>query len=474
MGNNWLRRALSPVVQFREGEFATGAMMFAYSFLAMTAYNVIKPITRSKFISSLGADNLPYVQLAAGLLIGVLMQGYSVLVARLPRRYVAPLTLAGMSAFLVGFWFLFRTAGDWVSVGFYLLGLILGLLLISQFWTLANDIYDARQAKRVFGFIGGGSSLGGMTGAGLTALVVSRVGTDNLLLCSAGILLLCAGLVTLIVRREAAAGRGGAVAAEEEGVGGKEAIRLLRESRHLQIIALVIAFAAVGAGLIEQQLNMAAEAFKGRSATDNLTEFLAQVTLYLSAIGFFIQVALTSRIHRYLGVGFALLVLPTSLGVTGVVMLLNAALWAPAAGADPRHVAALHPRQDHPGGPLPPAADRPQVPGQALRGRHGRPLRQGPGRAPGPRPHQAVGPRAQLAADQLREPGGDGPVGRDRRPRAARVPRHLPPQHRAARGGGRGGAARPRRSRDGGDARRGARAPRRAAGASTRSICSRP
>ena len=154
---------------------------------------------------------------------------------------MAPLTLAGMSALLVAFWFLFRTAGDWVSVAFYLLGLILGILLISQFWTLANDIYDARQAKRLFGFIGGGSSLGGMTGAGLTALVVSRVGTENLLLCSAAILLLCAGLVALIVRREEAAGRGGAVAAEEEGVGGKEAIRLLRESRHLQIIALVIA-----------------------------------------------------------------------------------------------------------------------------------------------------------------------------------------------------------------------------------------
>jgi AAA family ATP:ADP antiporter len=330
MTRNWVRRGLEPLAQFREGELATGLMMFAYSFLAMTAYNVIKPITRSKFISSLGADNLPYVQLAAGLLIGVLMQGYSVLVARLPRRYVAPMTLAGMSALLVAFWFLFRQGGDWVSVGFYLLGLILGILLISQFWTLANDIYDARQAKRLFGFIGGGSSLGGMTGAGLTAVVVSRIGTDNLLLCSAGILFLCAVLVAVIVRREAAAGRGGGAAAEEEGVGGKEAFRLLRESRHLQIIALVIGFAAVGAGLIELQLNLAAEAFKGRSATDNLTAFLAQVTLYLSAVGFFIQVALTSRIHRNLGVGFALLVLPTSLGVTGVVMLLNAALWAPA------------------------------------------------------------------------------------------------------------------------------------------------
>ena len=40
--------------------------MFLYSFLAMTSYNIIKPITRSEFIASLGADNLPYVQFGAG------------------------------------------------------------------------------------------------------------------------------------------------------------------------------------------------------------------------------------------------------------------------------------------------------------------------------------------------------------------------------------------------------------------------
>ena len=74
-----LRRVLRPIVDVAEDESLTLVLMFAYSFLAMTAYNVIKPITRSKFISSLGADNLPYVQLAAGLLIGVLMQVYSCL-----------------------------------------------------------------------------------------------------------------------------------------------------------------------------------------------------------------------------------------------------------------------------------------------------------------------------------------------------------------------------------------------------------
>ena len=47
-------------------------------------------------------------------------------------------------------------------MAFYVWGALLGILLISQFWTLANDIYDPRQAKRLFGFIGGGAQLGGI------------------------------------------------------------------------------------------------------------------------------------------------------------------------------------------------------------------------------------------------------------------------------------------------------------------------
>ena len=101
---------------------------------------------------------------------------------------------------------------------------------------------------------------------------------------------------------------------------------MLRESKHLQLISLVIAFAAVGAAIIEQQLNMAAAQFEGLGQ-DSIAAFLAQITVYLSLVGFVIQVALTSRIHRLLGIGFALLILPMSLGGSGLLMLLNGALW---------------------------------------------------------------------------------------------------------------------------------------------------
>jgi ATP:ADP antiporter, AAA family len=328
--NTLLSRLLSPFAPVREGEAATALLMFAYSFLAMTGYNILKPVTRGLFISNLGADNLPWVQFSAGIVIGLIMQAYTRSIAVVPRRWTIPVTLAGMVGLLVLFYVFFSGFGDAraVAVAFYLYGLILGILLISQFWTLANDVYDPRQAKRLFGFVGAGASLGGATGAALTAFLVERVGVNLMLLVSAAILVGCIFIVVLVLRREEKAGTTDASkTGEESGVSGGEALRLLRSSRHLQIIALVIAFAAIGAAIIEQQLNMATAEAKGAQNTGAVTAFLAQITVYLSIIGFVIQVTLTSRIHRYLGIGFALLILPVSLGTTGLLMLLNGALW---------------------------------------------------------------------------------------------------------------------------------------------------
>ena len=324
-----LARWLAPIAELRSGEGGTALLMFLYSFLAMTSYNIVKPVTRSQFISSLGADNLPWVQFGAGMIIGALMQGYTKAIAAVPRRWTIPVTQAGMIVLLVVFWVLFTQVGaEWVSVGFYLYGLILGILLISQFWTLANDVYDPRQAKRLFGLIGGGASLGGATGAAITATLVETLGTKTMLLVSAAILAVCFLIVVRIVRTNERAGQSDAAkTGEEEGVSGGEALALLRGSRHLQIIALVITFAAIGAAIIEQQLNMATAAAKGQSNTDGITQFLAQITVYLSLIGLFIQVALTSRVHRLLGIGFALMILPVSLGASGVLMLTVGALW---------------------------------------------------------------------------------------------------------------------------------------------------
>jgi AAA family ATP:ADP antiporter len=355
-----LKRLLRPIVEVRDEEASIALLMFSYSFLAMTVWNILKPITRSKFISNLGADNLPYVTLVAGVAIGFIMQGYSKAIARVPRRWAIPVTQLGLIAILVAFWIAFQSGAAWAPPAFYFFGLIFSVLLISQFWTLANDIFDARQAKRIFGFIGGGSSLGGIMGSTLLQFA-QRVGTNNLLLVSASLLSVCLVLVVYILRNRRDVELAGVTSTgEEAGLGGGEAFRLLRSSRHLQVIALVISFAATGAYVIEQQLNMAVEENVGARAdvaagqaaaavkdrggdqaaqeaaakdarkhtTDDITQLLGRVQLYTSVLGFVVQVWLVSKIQRYLGVGFALLLLPVSMGMSASLILITGMLWS--------------------------------------------------------------------------------------------------------------------------------------------------
>ena len=322
-----LYRMLGSVTSIRAEETTPAALMFAYSFLAMTSYNILKPITRSQFITALGADNLPYVLFGAGILIGVVMHLYTSAIRHVPRQHVVPATQAAIVGLLVVFWALLRTGAAWVTVAFYFFGLILGILLISQFWTLANDLFDARQAKRLFGFIGGGASLGGALGAGMTASIVEEVGSEQLVLVSALALALCAGIVTVLLRRHHV-GEQAEFDASEEGVGGREALRLLSRSRPLQVLALTVGCAAAGAAVVDQQLSMAAEALRGDSGGDSIAAFLAQITAYLSLAGFVVQVALVSRIHRSAGIGVALLLLPIGFSASAALILFTGALWA--------------------------------------------------------------------------------------------------------------------------------------------------
>jgi len=327
--NNRVRLLLGRVVTLHQGDGVIALLMFAYSFLAMASYNILKPLTRSRFISDLGADNLPYVLLASGFVIGLLMHGYTTAAGRLQRRHVIPATQVAIIVLLVVFSVLLRTRAEWVTVAFYLFGQILGVLLISQFWTLANDLYDARQAKRLFGFIGAGASLGGAAGAAIVATIVREVGSDSLLLVSAATLGGCLAIVVMIGRRLAIGTTPQPV--DGAGVSGREAIQLLLQSRHVRVVALVVACASAGAAIVDQQLNMAAEALKGHEGDAGIAEFLAQVIVYTSIVGFVLQVVATSRIHRSFGLAFALVLLPVTLGSMSVLILVTGAFWAPQA-----------------------------------------------------------------------------------------------------------------------------------------------
>ena len=62
------------------------------------------------------------------------------------------------------------------------------MFVVSIFWSVMADVFSAAQGKRLFGFIGAGGTIGGITGAALTSSLVGLLGAANLLLVSAALL----------------------------------------------------------------------------------------------------------------------------------------------------------------------------------------------------------------------------------------------------------------------------------------------
>lgn len=350
MSESSFRRVLGPVVTFREGEAVTGVLMFVYSFLVMTAYNIIKPSAASTFIDDVGARYAPYAFLIAGVSMGFILNYYARAVGRIPKLWVLPGTQLVLIPVLVGFWFLFQLDQPWVtapiafipslpameeawtieklvSAAFFFFGrLLLGIFLISQFWTLANDIYDPRQAKRVFGFIGAGATVGGMMGSGIVIFLSAPLGTVNLILLSAGILSVCFFLILQIQKRS----KFGTDATFEvkATVGSGEAVAMLRQSKHLQLIALIIGFGALSATTLDVQILLVSESQGGD--LNGITRFLASIAFFISLFGLIIQVYFTPRIYKIFGIGVALTLLPISLTATALLVIFNKVFWTSA------------------------------------------------------------------------------------------------------------------------------------------------
>ena len=150
------------------------------------------------------------------------------------------------------------------------------------------------------------------------------------MLVSAGVLALCAIVVSLIVRHARSTDLAGLEeAGKEKGVSSGEAMQMLRRSRHLQIIALVIAMTSIGAGLIDQQLSMATEAAKG-GAGHRRDDDRARQRAGVHVADWLHHPGLADQpIQRFLGIGFALMILPLGLGSTAALILVTGQLWAP-------------------------------------------------------------------------------------------------------------------------------------------------
>lgn len=316
------RRALRQLgVDLRTGEGEPALLLFAFLFLLLTFQISTETVRQSTFIDSLGAARLPWVYL----LVAVTSYPFLLFYNRfLDRHRVERLLVAScwmVAALMVGFWGLMLFSWAWVAIVYYVFTAITYGLLNSQFWLFANHLFDPRQAKRLFGLVGAGALLGGILGGQIARLVSQLVGTGAVLPIAAALL---AG-ATLLVRRAA---RFGLVEGHQESATADDLSRAqsglstLGRSRLLASITALVVLTLVVGQIVDLQFNWAVE--QTTTTLDQRTAFFGNFYSVMGVAAFLFQLLFTARIHRTLGIAFAMRVLPVTVAVGTVALLVTA------------------------------------------------------------------------------------------------------------------------------------------------------
>lgn len=315
-------------------EFGRAFPLFAYLFLIMAGSVASKAARDALFLDRFPPIYLPYVDIAIAAIVGLVAGIYIRAGERTSVRNVqiGSLLLFGASA-LVFWWLAARPSGALFVVIYIWVG-VLSVLVPSQVWMLANYVMTTREAKRAFGFVGGGAIVGMIVGGVATRTIVARFGTEATLLWVAATLLISTFLVWHIWRHrpayvdEAAA----AWASDPEGVSllprtaPTSTFALIRNSRYLVAIALVIWLAAYVTTIAGWQFKAIAKA--NIPDTDALAHFFATFAIVAGLAALVLQLLFTGRILKRVGVGFALFIVPAALALSSVGVLVAGTLAA--------------------------------------------------------------------------------------------------------------------------------------------------
>jgi AAA family ATP:ADP antiporter len=328
------RRPVHSWIDVRAGERRMLAWSFLYFFCLLGGYYMLRPVRDALAVSD-SRNHLPWM--FAGTFLGMLLAApaFGALVARYPRQRFVPwvyrffllhlLCFAALLHLDVGRVVLPYVFYSWLSV--------YNMFVVSVFWSVMVDVFRNEQGKRLFGIIAAGGSLGGLVGAWLTSALAETLGLTALLLLAC---VLLEGAVQCFFRvsRAPAAGDPPAPASDAAPEAGDQregdqrvigggvlaGIVAVARSPYLAGICLYVIFmATVQTFLYIGRADIVRGAFAGNEAR---AAFFGQVDLISNLGTMLLQLLVTARVLRWLGVGVALAALPAfaAVGAGGLAM----------------------------------------------------------------------------------------------------------------------------------------------------------
>ena len=300
---------------------------FVYFFSLLSSYYILRPI-RDEMGVTAGIDQMHW--LFTGTFIAMLMVVplFGWITSRYQRKQFLPYTYYFFIFNILLFYFLFKSEISMVYVApaFFIWLSVFNLFIVSVFWSFMTDLFHNQQAKRLFGFIAAGGTIGAIVGPFLTAMLVRQLGTSHMLLISAGLLGLSVWCIQrLIVWQQAhntPAIQGAAQREQEKPLGGGilDGILLVMRSPYLLGICLLILFyTSLATFLYFQQAQIVKEAFDD---SETRTAVFAGIDLAVNSLTLLIQAFFTARMVKWFGLGATLALIPLLLSVGFLALAL--------------------------------------------------------------------------------------------------------------------------------------------------------
>jgi len=308
--------AIRRLLNLHSGEAATVAWSFFYFFSLLCSYYIIRPVRDEMGITG-GVDQLQWVFTGTFLVMLAAVPLFGAVSARLSRRKLLPAVYLFFILNLLIFFVLFAAdpVPAWAARSFFIWVSMFNLFIVSVFWSFMADIFTNAQGKRLFALIAAGGTLGAITGPAITAALVERLGTSNLLLIS--ILFLSFALLAILVLNRYSHSES---RAEDSGLGGGIFEGLLQTlgSRYLIGIALFIwLYATLSTFLYFEQAHIVKEAF---DSSETRTKVFAAIDLAVNTLTILLQVLITGRVMQRYGVATTIAIIPFLLAL-GFVLL---------------------------------------------------------------------------------------------------------------------------------------------------------
>jgi AAA family ATP:ADP antiporter len=322
-------RALKHIAGVEPHEVKAVMTAFVYFFFLMASYFILRPL-RDTMGTVYGVRHLQELFTGTFVLSLIVAPIFAGLASRIRLASFLPWVYGFIALTLVVFYLLFqRVANDrWVAAAFYVWVSSFNLLTISVFWSLMADIFSSSQAKRLFGFVAAGGTVGTISAPAFIALFVNSVGTNTLLLISAAGFTVTAALVRVLEaeKRKLSERKDAQKTSLDHRLGGGslDGFLLLFRSKYLLMIALFLLLMTTISTVIYFQLaDVISKEFASRAAR---TQAYATIDLATNGLAVLVQLFATGRFISRFGVTAGLLLNPIIMVVAFLAVVFSPVL----------------------------------------------------------------------------------------------------------------------------------------------------